>query len=42
MGYSWERVQLQLRIIGQSSDDYEVLGDDVSGSTTNLQLGFNF
>ncbi len=44
MGYSWKTVQLHFRLIGQASDDYDKLelGEDMSGSTANLQLGFNF
>ena len=39
MGYSWKTIQLQLRVSADISDDY---GDDYSGSTANLQLGFNY
>jgi len=39
MGYSWQTVQLQLRVSGHASDDY---GDNVSSSNTALQLAFNY
>ena len=39
MGYSWQTVQLQLRVSDHSSSDY---GDDVSSSNIVLQLGFNY
>ncbi len=39
MGYSWQTVQLQLRVSGHGSSDY---GDDISSSNTALQLGFNY
>lgn len=39
MGYSWQAIQLQLRVSGHSSSDY---GDDVSSSNTALQLGYNY
>jgi len=39
LGYSWQVVQLHLRVSGHSSDDY---GDDMSSSNTALQVAYNY
>ncbi len=39
MGYSWQTVQLQLRVSGHGSSDY---GNGLSSINTALQLGFNY
>ncbi len=47
MGYSWQNLQLNLRLSGHGSDDYEKTpdyysDDDISATNVVLQLGFNF
>ena len=38
LGYSWQKLQLQLRVGVDDSSDY---GDDITGVTSNIQLGLN-
>ena len=47
MGYSWQNLQLNLRLSGHGSDDYDKTpydfsNDDISATNIALQLGFNF
>ncbi|MEH6345867.1 MAG: hypothetical protein V7785_12330 [Bermanella sp.] len=47
MGYSWQTLQLNLRVSGHGSDDYKSTAynygdDDVSATNIAFQLGFNF
>ena len=39
MGYSWSELQVQLRVSGHDSSDYD---DDYSSSNFALQLGYNY